>query len=87
MSVLGRISDLRKKFYKHTRTANGQQLLLNVVHELPADPEILAWTPFQHAKSSTDHMVAQPSDSWKLRAMSTPLVGSVQTMRVSKGIR
>ena len=33
----------------------------------------------------TDHIVAQPSDSWKLNAMSTWVEGSVQTMSVSAG--
>ena len=38
----------------------------------------------QDNESNTDHIAAHPSDSWKLRAMSTPLLGSVQTMRVSR---
>ena len=33
---------------------------------------------------STNHMTAHPSDSWKLRAISVLLLGSVQTMRVSE---
>lgn len=33
----------------------------------------------------TDNIVAQPSASWKLRAMSIPFPGSVQTISVSAG--
>jgi hypothetical protein len=80
------IEDRANKSSSYTWSTNRQQLLLNVVHKLPTIPEVLARILFQHRKSSTDHMAAQPSDSWKLRAMSTPLVGSVQTMRVSKGV-
>jgi len=32
---------------------------------------------------TTHHMSWQPSDSWKLRAISVPVVGSVHTIKVS----
>lgn len=39
--------------------------------------------PGQDGKERTNHIMAQPSPSWKLRAISTPLLGSVHTIRVS----
>lgn len=63
-----------------TWTSQGQEMLLYLTHELPVNPSMSESSLTDNMR--THHMAAQPSASWKLKAISVPF-DSVHTMRVS----